>query len=103
MTIAPHLWTTNAASTASCRVTLSKKLLEGDAVISCTRVTPYSSATFTSASTTPAVLTAQSIVPVYDWDSGLGWVYVEVKCSDETYLAGYWGLTKLYLGPLESY
>jgi len=100
LTIAPMARSDDAGNTATIRVTVSSKPPTGETTTDIGLVTPYGSLTFSTASTTMAVLTPQSISVLRRATVGIAWVYVEVKNS----AAGleYWGLPDLWLGPLET-
>jgi len=100
--LAPTLHSDNAANTATVRIVSSTLPPQADGVNS---ILAYQDATtsveFTTTSTSIAQAAEQSLVPVR---SGvMTWLTIELKGSTGANSAFCYGLSRLYLGPVESY
>jgi hypothetical protein len=99
--VAPFMKTSNAAGTASCRVTSSRfppAIGPGDVLQFAEQV---NSVEFTTNSTSYTEATAQDLVPVRGtFAAGHTFLIVEIQNSDLFITTSFRGLSTLYLGPL---
>jgi hypothetical protein len=99
LTVAPRIRSTSGA-TASVRVTLGRRRPGGTSLSDVDRIDPYTSATFTTTSTTAVISTAQTLDISHCklTDStlgGIGFLYVEVSS-----VAEFTGMARMKLGAL---
>jgi hypothetical protein len=81
LSVAPFMRSTGAGNLVYCRVTLSRFLPRTDDTVSgaVVFIGPYRQVTFSSSSTTWAVLAAQNIEAVFNTWTGIGFLSVELK------------------------
>jgi hypothetical protein len=100
ITIAPLMSSTVDTDTVSCRVTISKRPPTGSAETGVNFSNPYRQQTFTTSSSDKAIVTNKQVEAIYDVQTGVGFVTVELAGNASGAACNFDGLAEFRLDPL---
>jgi hypothetical protein len=103
ISVSPFMKATGASG-VSMRITISRTPPMVDPSVATPALTdtefavPYSQKTFTTSSTSYAAITAQTLPAIYNTETGIAYITIELKGSG-SHATSYWGLNRFEVGP----